>query len=278
MKKNFTLSLALMLILCAGKNVLAQSILYHTDFDASSQLPSGWYATPSSWWVDTTGGNSSTGAYVGASGLNNVVIQDTVAARGNDQLVTSNISTTGFSNITLQWGCRVSKHFEDSGSHMSLYWSVNGGGWNALTYTENSPNSAWSLDNNGTAIALPSGAANAASLQIQWLGGIHFNLSGTYRIDDVVVEGTSTAGIDEPGAAAFARIYTTSNSTVMVALEQQPQAPYQLMVCDLTGRVVYQTEMETQSLAIPKGNLVEGIYLVRLSNAAQNMISKVLIK
>jgi hypothetical protein len=278
MKKTLTLSLFIAFFLSAffADQASAQTVLYTQNFDSSANLPTGWYATPGSWFNDTTGGNSSSG-YLGASGLNNVEIQDTLAMLGNDSLITGPISTVGYDNILVEWASRFSKHFADSGSTISLYYSTNGNTWTNVSYTENANNSGWYPENDSTPIVLPAGAANAAALQLMWIADIHFAPSGTYRIDDLTVAGTSTAGINTINADQFAKVYT-SYSNINISVMQPVTEPILVEVYEMTGRMVYNTSINTQTQTISGSGFSQGVYFVKLSSSNQNMTTKVLMK
>ncbi|HWB64617.1 MAG TPA: hypothetical protein VG603_13970, partial [Chitinophagales bacterium] len=152
MKKTFTL---LSVISATLFNfAFGQTSIYKQNFDAATTFPTGWNATASSWYVDST--NNSTG-YTGASGVNNVVIENKSATSGFDTLYSSSVSTVGYSDISVIWAARNTNHFSDSGSAIiGFYWSTDGGAtWNNIAYTENATNSTWAIDNNATPIALP---------------------------------------------------------------------------------------------------------------------------
>lgn len=276
MKKIFTLFFTAAALICSSEQISAQTTIYTQNFDASSSLPANWYASPNSWGIDTTGGNASAG-YTGSTGLNNVVIKDTTARLGNDSLISEPISTLGYANITVDWGGRISKHFADSGSTLALYWSANGSAWTSVSYTENTGNS-WALDNGTIPVALPVAASNQSSLRLMWVADIHFTPSGTYRIDDISVAGTSTTGINDVSAgASFAHIYSM-NTSINISLDQAPTESLTIEVYDLTGRQVYTANMNTQSLMIDAGNFSKGMYIVKASDAKRNAVSKVQVK
>ena len=274
------ISIALLLLsVCISYQTSAQITLYTQNFDGSSSLPSGWYATPNSWFNDTTAGNTSSG-YPGASGLNNIVIKDTTAAPGTDSLITAPISTVGFDNITVDWGTRFSKHFADSGSSVSLYWSTNGTTWTNVSYIENANNSTWLLENDSTPILLPAGAANQASLQLMWVADIHFTPSGTYRIDDLIVAGDSihTTGIINLSDNDFAKVYVSSNSNINISVIQPVTENLNAEIYDLTGRLISKRNMETQTLVVDGRDLSKGVYFVKVSDPNNTITTKVLIK
>src|ERR1700752_2018141 len=138
------------------------TVLYNENFDAdSTALPTGWTSTTGGWSVKKT--NPSSG-YTGASGNVNAVIDNTASSTGMYDLISKSVSSTGYNGINVSWGARLTTHFLDSGSVIQgFYWSSNGTTWNQLSYTENSNNSTWSLDNGSAVIALPAGANNQAS-------------------------------------------------------------------------------------------------------------------
>jgi hypothetical protein len=276
MKNSLTLVFSLVLSMFIAGSSSAQTTLYTQNFDGSSSFPAGWYASANSWVVDTAGTNASS-SYTGASGANNVAIKDTTARLGNDTLITSAIATTGYNNITIEWGTRFSKHFADSGSTIALFWTVDGTTWTPVTYTENANNSAWYLDNDSTPIALPAGAANAAALRLMWVADIHFTPSGTYRIDDLKVAGTQLpSGINSISESApFAKVYAGNNS-INVAVAQPLTDNTTVEVYDLTGRMVTKTEMTSQN--ITTGGYTTGIYIVKVYSQTQSSTSKVVVK
>lgn len=277
MKKIFTILFAVTLFLTC-QQASAQTIIYNQSFDATTMWPSGWYATPNSWYLDTTNGNISSG-YNNATGGNNIVVKDTNAALGKDSLITPAISTVGYHSITVEWGARFSKHFADSGSTIGLYWSANGSAWTSISYTENTNNSLWALENGATPIALPAGAANQASLKLMWVADIHFTPSGTYRIDDLNVAGTPSTGIEDVNANdVFAHIYAGSSSNINISMQQPVTESLHVEIFDLTGSLISKTDMNTQSLTINARNLSAGLYLVRVSDSNRSTVTKVSLK
>jgi Secretion system C-terminal sorting domain len=277
MQKNYTLYIFIVSVCLLGFTNLstAQSSIYTQNFDSAYALPNGWHAA-NSWSIDST--NSSTG-YTGASGLNNVVIQNQSARAGYDTLFSNNISTIGYSNIAVIWAARNTTHFSDSGSAITgFYWSAdNGNTWNDAAYTENGNNSTWSLDNNGTFINLPAGASNRASVQFAWVAKIVVAPSGTYRIDDFNVLGTSTTGI-ETISDNKVYVYCNSSSVINIISRNTLTEKLNVNVYDVTGNEVCKTIMNAQSIAIDASTLSSGIYFVQVCNQSQNSVTKVFIK
>jgi Secretion system C-terminal sorting domain len=277
MQKNYTLYIFIVSVCLLGFTNLstAQSSIYTQNFDSAYALPNGWYAA-NSWNIDST--NSSTG-YTGASGLNNVAIQNQSARAGYDTLFSNSISTIGYANIAVIWAARNTTHFSDSGSAITgFYWSAdNGNTWNDAAYTENGNNSTWSLDNNGTFINLPAGASNRASVQFAWVAKIVVAPSGTYRIDDFNVLGTSTTGI-ETVSDNKVYVYCNNSSVINIISRNTLTEKLNVNVYDVTGNEVCKTIMNAQSIAIDASTLSSGIYFVQVCNQSQNSVSKVFIK
>ena len=278
MKRTLTLALTLILSVIAYYPASAQvTTVFTQSFDSTTSFTRGWYATPNSWYLDTTNGNISSG-YNNATGGNNMVVKDTSARLGYDSLISPAIITSGYGSITVEWGARFSKHYADSGSTIGLYWSTNRTTWTNVSYTENTNNSTWGLENGGTPVALPAGANNQATLWLMWLADIHFTPSGTYRIDDVNVTGTPLAGINDVNAdAPFVHVYT-STSSIMISAEEALTESLSVEVYDMTGRMVTSAGMDKQSLSINTQNLSKGLYLVRVSDSVRNSVTKVSIK
>jgi hypothetical protein len=211
--KNFTkIVLPLLVILtqaCVKDRVpnpstlnTAQTSIYSNNFDTAAimppALPAGWVSAPSAngWVSDSSAANASNApaiGYPGGSGGTNLEISNpTSGSGGTCTLTTSSISTLHYQNITLIWAARNSKHFGDNGSTISFSYSVDGGNtWEKVLYTENPFDSDWHLDNNGARIALGSDANNQPSVLVRWSANVVATASGSYRIDDFNVFGTS---------------------------------------------------------------------------------------
>jgi hypothetical protein len=261
----------------------AQTTLYSQDFDSTLALPSGWYASSHSWIIDSAAANASC-CYAGATGFNNVVIQNVSATLGFDSLITNSISTLGFDSITVEWGARLTKHYEDSGSTVALYWSTNGTTWTQQAYTENPNNSGWYPENDSTPIILPAAAANQATLWLMWVADIHANPSGTYRIDDLTIAGDSiqaidtATGIKDISQNTFAHIYVSNNTNINISTRQAMTDNLDIEIYDLTGRLVIETNMSAATLTIDGSSFAPGMYMVRVSDATRSTVSKVVLK
>ena len=259
-----------------SSSIYAQTSIYAQNFDAALAFPTGWTTSNGSWTIDST--NSSTG-YTGASGLNNVVVQNQSSHAGHDTLYSKIISTVGYSNINATWAARNTTHFPDSGSNIKgFYWSTDAGTtWNQVTYTENTNNSTWAVDNNSTVIVLPSAVANNPSVQFAWIAHIYTAPSGTYRIDDFNVEGTPGTGIN-PVTESAVYVYCINSSIINIVSNNILSSNMNVEVYDVTGKIVNRSVMDQQSVSINASHFSSGVYFVRVSNQSESSISKIFIR
>jgi len=95
----------------------------------------------------------------------------------------NNLSTVGYSNITILWGARKA-HTKT----LFCEWSPDGNTWNTVSFTDITNNSTWDWVNGGTRIALPAGASGVTDLSFRWTYDSD-GTAGRYRIDDFSVEG-----------------------------------------------------------------------------------------
>ena len=97
--------------------------------------------------------------------------------------------------VAFSWAARLTKHYMDNGSTIALRYSTDGSSnWTDISYTENTNDSNWYLDNAGKPVLLPSDALNKASVMIRFEANIVPNPSGTYRIDDIQLNGHKRPG------------------------------------------------------------------------------------
>ncbi|GAA0193212.1 hypothetical protein GCM10009122_56210 [Fulvivirga kasyanovii] len=105
----------------------------------------------------------------------------------NSNLQYSNsFSTIGYDNITVQWGAKLNG-FDGS---ISLAYSVNGGAYKSVSYTNVADNNTWALI---PAVVLPAETAGVADLSFR-IVVFSFGGGGTYSVDDFVVTGTQISG------------------------------------------------------------------------------------
>lgn len=268
----------------------AQTTIYYQDFDSSYALPTGWSSVASSnatgnlWSIDSTNSSyapNGTDGYTGASGLNNVVVQNVwnTGTAPNTQLYTlytCNISTQNFDNVNVIWAARNTKHFEDDGSAISFWMSTNNGAsWDSIVYFENSPDSYWFEDNNASPISIPS-ASHQDNLMFKWIAYVNVTASGTYRIDDFTVTGTSSpSGIQETTNKPSALVYVVNNSTINVVAKDVVDQKLTVELFDMLGQSIRKAPMTSSALGINVSDLASGVYLVKVSNGATSEVTKV---
>jgi len=177
-------------------SAIAQSTIYSTDFGTTSgTFLSGWTASGGSTQHSASQTSASSG-YSGASGSNNA----SNGTNGTATLVYNNsLSTVGYTNITVQWGGRMTS----TGASPVFYWSSNGTTWNSVSFIDVSNNSTWALI---SAITLPSGAEGVSNLQFKWVSGSNAN---TYRMDDFKVQGCA-APTTQASAITFSSVGSSS--------------------------------------------------------------------
>jgi DNA/RNA endonuclease YhcR with UshA esterase domain len=175
------------LLVWIAATTFSQTTLYYENFNSSTtSLPAGWSATAgTSTWAAST--SSASSGYTGASGSTNIVATNNAALATLSLTYANNLSTVGYTNITVLWGGRRTSTFTNS---VTFEWSTDGTTWNAVAYTEVANNGTWALVNGGTRISLPAGAEGASNLRFRWTY-TQLNNAGNYRIDDFSVQGTA---------------------------------------------------------------------------------------
>ncbi|MCD8518245.1 MAG: choice-of-anchor D domain-containing protein, partial [Flavobacterium sp.] len=163
----------------------AQTTLYSENFGTTAVFPTGWTSSNT-----TAGWNASTasvsGVYAGASAGTNIVFNGT-GTNGVSHTLTyaNNLSTVGYSNITVIWGARSTGTFAAA---VTFQWSSDGATWNNVSFTNVAANSTWALVNGGVRITLPAGSEGLTNLRFRWTSTS--TNSGNHRIDDFSVQGT----------------------------------------------------------------------------------------
>lgn len=181
MKKLYSLVATAMFAI----TVLGQTTLLSETFGSTSTLPTGWSSTNTTNGWKLIGSNTSTG-YAGSSGGMNAVFVGQGSNGITHTLTYSNLSTVGYTNISIIWGGQGASAFNQE---IVFQWSTDGTTWNDVVYTYNKKATNWGLVNNGVPIQLPVGAENAATLRLRWSSVTSNN--GNYRIDDIKVTGIS---------------------------------------------------------------------------------------
>jgi hypothetical protein len=178
LKKGFQFLSIFVIILCLWSSVQGQTNIYTQNFGTGTSFPTGWSAAGTNTWTINSTNPSPTPTFSGGSNLSS-------GSSNNARTVTfsNNLSTVGYSNITILWGARRS-HTQT----VTCEWSPDGSSWNTLTFTEVANNSTWAWINGGTRISLPIGASGVSNLSFRWTYDSD-GTAGRYRIDDFTVEG-----------------------------------------------------------------------------------------
>jgi len=266
-------------IFLISRNVAGQTVLFSENFDQidAGTIPQGWVATPDSGWVvDST--NSSSG-YTGASGLHNIKI-DNNSPTNVYTVVTSNISTIGYKDISVIYGVRRTTHFPDSGSSIQSFdWSNDDGStWYNIPYIENANNSTWSLINDSAKMVLSSTADNQSAIQLRWVANIINSTSGTYRIDDITVTGTPiTSAVNDISVNDVVLLPNPASDIVMVHSNFSRNSIAHIYDC--LGQEVFSQVLTSGDSKIDVKNLTTGIYYILISDAfGRTMAGKELLK
>ncbi|MGU3377310.1 T9SS type A sorting domain-containing protein [Chryseobacterium sp. M5A1_1a] len=262
MKKFYSLLATAMFAITA----FGQTTLLSENFGTTSTLRTGWTSTNTNNGWKLNGSNTST-AYAGASGGMNAVFAGQGPNGVTHTLTYSNLSTVGYTNISIIWGGKGATAFTKD---IIFQWSTDGSTWNNVAYTYNKSVDTWALINNGVPIQLPVGAENAVTLSLRW-SSVTSN-SGNYRIDDVKVEGIS-------GSLATSEIIKSKNTFVKntsVDKEIYFGAKSEIKIFNINGQVVkIASVIENGSVNVE--NLQSGIYLVT-GNINGNAVSEKIIK
>ena len=154
--------------------------LYTQNFGTGTTFPTGWSSINTNPWTISTTNPSTTPTYSGGS---NAAAGSFINAR--TLLFSNNISTIGYTNITVLWAARKTLN-----KVLTFEWSADGSNWNTLAISDVATNSTWAWVNGGAGarISLPAGAVGAANLSFRWTFDTD-GTSGAYRIDDFSIEG-----------------------------------------------------------------------------------------
>jgi len=187
MKQKLILVILLMVTMISRSQVVVMSENF--DSEIAPGLPFGW-STTLNYDLGFRTDSSNFSDYVGASGLKNAMIRNSDST-GTYTFYSPVFSTENLVDVTLQFASRVSNNYLTPGSTLPvLEYSANGGSdWSALSYIENEANSTWALANGGIPIPLPEDAFDNPYVELRWTVDIVNDPSGTYRIDDILVQG-----------------------------------------------------------------------------------------
>ena len=274
--KKFILTKISFLFFLTG--AFCQQILFSENFDAAtvSSLPTNWTGTAAGYTVENS--NPSTG-YTGATGLQNLVIRNTVAS-GIYYVETPSFSTINMDNITLSYGVRHTIYFPIPGSTADvLEYSIdNGTEWNSVTFVQNPSNSDWALINGGQNIQLPAEVNNKPNVKIRWGANIVNNLDGSYRIDDVVVKGNDSTTSTNTGFLNDKNLYPNPFENFLRIDGFESNQSLNITLSNNIGAIVFKKYgvLSNSTLLLPN-HLAKGIYFITV-NSNNETFTKKLIK
>jgi hypothetical protein len=264
--KSYLPCFVLSLLLFSSIDNKAQVVtIYNQNFGDANNLvfPAGWSAPDSTWGVDNT--NISSG-YADASGQTNMVIRNTVTT-GTYSLITEDIETSGYENIRVLWGRRISNNFTLSGSTIpTLDISIDGGtNWVNVAFYDTFIDNTWTHTNAGDDISLPALANDQPAVKFRWTVDIVNNLEGSYRIDDFIVRGEvkqTSVNINNIENQIDIRL-----ANMDLYLMNQGAEIANLIIYDLQGRPILNSLCNNQVNRVNLNHLASGIYIAQVQTA-----------
>lgn len=218
MEKMFTKKIKKILFasMFMGASGVAQTTIYSTDFGTVANVnPAGWTFTGTNMTIST---NTTSSGYTGASGGaylgegNSVAYINTSGGSMAANTATSgtstaklNLTTTGYTNITVSFGMRQSS--AGYTANVNFEWSTDDITYTPISFTPSV--SSWGLAS-GAGLVLPSGAENQSNLYLRWTF-VRTGGTGNYKIDDFKVEGTTGPPPPPPPANI---VFTVDNQNV----------------------------------------------------------------
>ena len=199
-------------------------------------------------------------------------------------------NTSGISNMNLTFKLQSL----DTSSSRTTTWTVDYGigatpsTFTALTTTGTMTTGGKTFSNNTITATLPAAAENQTTpvwiriAALKWSTG-----SGTRAstaIDDFSISYNNTNGINDiaiNSALLFNVVGEANSSKITFACNTQSNGKYDLSIYDLSGRVI-----STQTVMVDAGytqmtvnglNLSKGLYIAKISNAANSAVAKVMV-
>jgi len=280
MKQVFTITIALMFSL----GLFAQDTLVKWTFPTDAltdTVQNGTNSLNLTRYITTEGGTSAktmtngvtTGDYaVTASGWDNGV-----------DLKNWNIKfkVTGYTNIKLSSKQRSGNNPKGPKDFKAQY-KISGGTWTDI------PTATITLGNDWTtgvldAVALPSDIDNStSSIYVRWimtsnldLDGVDVTSAAISKIDDIIITGISTSGIEE---TLFAQSSVYPNPASDLVTVNSFENITNLFVYNLAGQCVYQAMPFGKSSTLSVSDLEKGIYLVKVITEESEINHKLVVE
>ena len=281
MKKILFTLLQITLSICA----FSQTTIVSESFDnlTTPTLPSNWSSSSTNILTWRTDSSNFSSGYTNASGAKNMMLRNSDST-GTHALISAPFSTTSFSSYNIIWASRVSTNFLSSGSTLpTLSYSIdNGQSWNTISYIDNPANATWAQVNNGTPIDLPTAALNQASVMLKWEITIVYNTNGTYRIDDLLIQGTgSTVGFSNSSLENKSFNITNGivdNGIIKINSTMTGNGG-SIKIFNQSGSIVKQLYFYNQSISdINLADLSKGLYILEFDNSNKKYFQKIIIQ
>ena len=185
-------------------------------------------------------------------------------------------ATTGYATIYVSWVERVSsKYLGVNMDSTTTWWSTNNTTWEKIAHNPNTSGSD-GITNGDTPIALPSAAAGAAHLYLQWRADVNGTINGNYQFTDIVVSGSKSTGLNDvlyalnPKVTAF-----SSNNLLHLQFANTNGVEAQVYVYDINGKSMFSENVVTSAdQLINISNLASGMYTARVIVAGQATTTK----
>ena len=191
-----------------------------------------------------------------------------------------NIATTGYENITLS-----SKQRSGNTNPGPVNWKVQykvgfAGTWTDLTGGNVSVGNDW----NGvlTNLAMPAECNDQAMVYIRWImvdntgvGGGSVTASGTSKIDDIYIKGTSLSGIEEELYLSGISFYPNPVKNILNI--ESVKKITRITIYNIAGVCVYDKKENNEKISVNISTFKKGIYFLSINNSS-NLIKKIIIE
>ena len=178
-----------------------------------------------------------------------------------------NIATTGYENITLS-----SKQRSGNTNAGPINWKVQykvgvSGIWTDLTGGTVTAGNDWTsgvLSN----VVMPVECANISQLYIRWImttnigvGGGNVGAAGTSKIDDIVIKGTSMAGVEETLFNTGILFYPNPvQSTLNIVSKEWLNG---ISIYNISGQCVYTSNQKSKEISVDVTDFKSGLYVIK---------------
>lgn len=255
----------------------AQSDIYFETFGNQRTLPSGWVGSTPGWGVDSSNTNNAPAPYSGNSHLiiRNFVAGDTsTPAAGTYSVITRPVDASNFTDIQVGWAARRTRNFVTT-QLIEVAASATGtaGPWTPLTFVDRPADSNWG---DVTSFDLPQAFNRASSLALKFTCTT-LVASGTYRIDDLRIEGTLSVGIGA-GLKTIVPIWKQQASKVAVEFTPVGNEAATLSVLDVLGHTHQTHQVKGNEATLDLDNLPRGIYWLHLQQGGHRAIRKIALR